>query len=383
MSLSQKRQVSSPRLGLGIIGCGARMIDLLGPLLTQNAEHIHVAAVCDPHPASIQAARDHLRRDVDVVATPTALARRSDVDWVAIGSWNSQHPDHVEAVVDAGKHLFCEKPLAIDAPGVRRIATCLRRHQGLFVYGLTLRFSPFYRAVRACLQHGDIGRIVSLEFNETLPPAHGGYIMRGWRRQRVHAGPHILEKCCHDVDLLHWFTGAEVQRVASFGGQTFFLPENSDAEGGYNDWPALDPVDPFQGDADIVDNQVAIIELDSGVRATFHTNLNAAIPERRFYILGTRGTLRADVLTGRIEVGRIGESKREVWDIPEGRGGHGGGDFVLRDTLQRAMLEGIAPNFGIEEAVRSSLTCLAIDESRQKNIVVTRADADTFDEAHP
>ena len=72
----------------------------------------------------------------------------------------------------------------------------------------------------------------------------------------------------------------------------------------YSSWPDPQPVrpSPFDGKADIFDNQVAILEYANGVRGTFHTNCNTGTPERRFYLCGTEGTLRADVVAHTIGV---------------------------------------------------------------------------------
>jgi predicted dehydrogenase len=127
---------------------------------------------------------------------------------------------------------------------------------------------------------------------------------------------------------------------------------------------------PFTSDKDIVDNQVAILEYENGVRATFHTNANAGIPERRMYILGTEGALRADVLTGKIHVKRIGW-ETEMRDESSGvAGGHGDGDPVLAKELADSMLNHTPPAAGLEEGLASAVTCFAIDEAMDTGKVV-------------
>lgn len=137
------------------------------------------------------------------------------------------------------------------------------------------------------------------------------------------AGTHLLEKCCHDIDLANWMAGAKPSRVASFGGRNFFKPENKkyqrrlgkNTKGilAYGTFPGRKHKNAFTSDKDIVDNQVAILEYENGARATFHANMNGGIPERRMYILETEGAIRADVKLGSIEVCRIGfEEKVEL-----------------------------------------------------------------------
>jgi len=110
-----------------------------------------------------------------------------------------------------------------------------------------------------------------------------------------------------------------------------------------------------------VDNQVAIVEYENGVRTTFHTNCNAGIPERRMYILGSEGAIRADVIAGTIELKRIGW-ETELEDLSSGAsGGHGGGDAVLAKELVDSMVNGAAPSVGLLEGMESAIACCAID----------------------
>lgn len=89
-----------------------------------------------------------------------------------------------------------------------------------------LRYAPIYRKAKELLDSGKLGRLIAIDGNENISPEHGGYIMCNWRRLTKFAGPHILEKCCHDLDLINWFVGSLPSRVASFGGRNFFIPEN-------------------------------------------------------------------------------------------------------------------------------------------------------------
>jgi predicted dehydrogenase len=250
----------------------------------------------------------------------------------------------------------------------------------VFAFGLVLRYSPLYGKIHELVATGRIGRIISFEFNETLGFNHGGYIFGNWRRRNANAGSHLLEKCCHDLDLVNWITGSLPVRVASFGGRDFFVPANApyverigpNAEGkpAYGTWSDPGRVSPFSEGADIVDNQVAILQYANGVRATFHTNCNAGLPERRMYLCGTEGSLRGDAWTGIIELQRIGhDSKVERIDTGAG-GGHAGGDEVMAQGLAGTLLEGRAPLASVEEGLQSCAAAFAIDQALEEKRVV-------------
>lgn len=131
------------------------------------------------------------------------------------------------------------------------------------------------------------------------------------------------------------------------GGRDIFIPKRRaladkigcDASGraAYQPWADLHRVDPFSEGATIFDNQVVILQYSGSVRATFHTNCHAGIPERRFYLCGTEGSIRADANTGRIEVGRIGWGMElETIEIEIG-GTHSGGDLVMGRGLVKTI----------------------------------------------
>jgi predicted dehydrogenase len=121
---------------------------------------------------------------------------------------------------------------------------------------------------------------------------------------------------------------------------------------------------------DICDNQVVIIEYENGVRATLHMNSNTAIPERRMYICGTHGTLRADLISGTIEVKRIGFGLETRSHSMKGAGMHGGGDEILAQELIATMLKNEPTSTTLQDGLTAAVTCFAIDDAADSGTVV-------------
>lgn len=373
----------SEKIKIGVIGCGLRVdYGVLANIIAgKSKDRLEITALFDPSAASIERIRSSVAPNAKAYASEAELLEKSGVDWVVIGSWNCFHADQVIAAVQAGKHVFCEKPLATNIEDCIRIQEALKAAPDRqFFFGLVLRYTSLYSKVKELIKEGVLGRIISMEFNETLDFNHGGYIHGNWRRDRNNAGTHLLEKCCHDFDLVNWLLGSLPVKAASFGGKDFFVPENrefadslgANAEGkkAYQIWRDPDPVDPFSEGASIVDNQVAILQYANGVRATFHTNCNAAIHERRMYILGSHGSLRVDAITGKIELRRIGfDTPTEVYSMPSGNG-HYGGDALMSDRLVCSMLEGTQPLASIGEGIRSAVSCLGVDQALDTGEIV-------------
>ncbi len=366
-------------IGIGMIGCGG-MGRIVPRTVRKRSRRVVTAAICDPEEKSRSAALKELNPGARVYRDYRELVRAPEVDWVLVASWNCHHRAHAVAAFEAGKDVFCQKPLATNLEDCLAIKEAWEKSGRVFFIGFVLRFAPYYRKIRRLLDRGAVGDIISLEFNETLEFNHGGFIMGDWRRLKKYAGSHLLEKCCHDIDLANWFVGSLPRRVASFGGLDFFTPDNQrhierlgrDRKNrpAYRSWGGLIDKNPFTSDKDIIDNQVAIIEYENNVRAAFHTNCNAGIPERRMYILGTEGALRADLLRGTIEVGRIGFRNRVKKYRFRVRGGHAGGDAVLGRALAACMTRGEEPGAGMEDALKASITCFAIDRAMESGRVV-------------
>ena len=374
-------QPLSKSVRLGVIGAGGRMRTILRGLLREAAkDSIRVTAVYDPDAGSHQAMRAELGQDFESVASEEALARHPDVDWVFIGSWNNVHARQAIAALEAGKHVFCEKPLATTFEDCLAIRDAVRKSGKVFAFGLVLRYSQHYQKVRELVASGVVGEVISFEFNETLGFTHGGYIFGNWRRKSAYSGSHLLEKCCHDIDLANWIMGRLPIHVASFGGTDYFLPKNEhhiarigpDANGvaAYAGWADPHRVSRFSEGADIVDNQVAILQYSGGVRATFHTNCHAAIPERRFYICGSEGAIRADAITGDIEWKRIGHDTKLERFNSGFAGGHAGGDEMMAKGLVDTLVHGREPLALVEDGIRSCVVAFAIDEAMRQKIIV-------------
>ncbi len=364
------------KIGIGIIGCGIRIGQVAKGLVDINKD-VEIVALSDPCKKSVDSTKEKFGCDPAVYQDYRDLVNDPAVKWVFIGSWNCFHREHIEAALQSGKQIFCEKPLATSFEDCIRIYERWKNGNSTFMIGFTLRYSPHYNRIKELIDAGEIGDIVSLEFNETLDFNHGSYIMGGWRSLTKNAGTHLLEKCCHDIDIINWLTGSRAIRCASFGGLNVFkrenvgwmdqLPCNSEGCKPFQSWGQ--PYNPFLNEKDIVDNQVVILEYGNGIRATFHTNCCCGIPERRMYIVGTHGCIRSDTIKGLIELKKVGFDTVMIDCSTDVAGNHGGGDEVLCKFLSQAINEGKAPPTGMLDALNSAITCFGIDESLERGIV--------------
>lgn len=360
-------------MDVAIIGLGGRITDVWSNLHKAAGGRVRLVGHADPGPAIglprlAKAGLDAGRAFTD----HREMLRTLKPDAVMIGSPNHLHLEHMRDALAAGCRVFSEKPVVISPEDTWQAAELLARYGAERVQvGLVLRSSPFFRAVSTHLPK--LGKLVSLEANEHLGPEHGGFIMRDWRRKRAWSGSHILEKCCHDIDLLQAVAG-RVVRAASFGSRSVFTPENAgrQRDGHYQSWgKGWQGVDStFDNDGDIIDNQVAICETDRGVRLTFHTNTHAGIGNRRWMICGIDGALEGDF--GRPDM-LLGQCFGKTETISFGAAGgqsHYGADEAMGRDLAACWLDGAAFPVPAKAALEAGLAAMAIDVAQREGKVV-------------
>ncbi len=363
-------------LAVGVMGAGSRG-RTIARLLCQADKRIRIAKVFDPVKEQMSEFAKFVGQDVQPCSDYHEISNDPEISWAMVMSPNCEHKAHAVASFKAGKSVFCEKPLATTIEDCQEVYDAHIASGKAFATGFVLRYAPLYRKIRELLDSGRYGRIVSIDASECISPSHGGVIMRNWRRFSKLAGPHILEKCCHDIDLLNWFAGSLPSKVASFGGLDFFTPQNASVRRKYkgetdifSGWRSPGDVEcPFESEKDIVDNQVSIIEYRNRIRVQFHCTMSNAIPERRMYICCSEGTVVGDLYAGKVRAKGIGRGEPELVFDCSGDG-HGGGDELIMKELSESMLKGKTPKCGGDEGLESSVAALAIDESRIKGSII-------------
>ncbi|HID78700.1 MAG TPA: Gfo/Idh/MocA family oxidoreductase [Planctomycetaceae bacterium] len=230
---------------LALIGCGGRgtgaAVQALQNKATRNVKLVAMADAfserLDNALRAIQArCPDQVdvpeeRRFVDLNGYRKAIA--CDVDLVLICTPPGFRPQQFEAAVQAGRHVFMEKPLAVDAPGVRRIlrANEEAKRRGLLVaVGHHLRHEIKHREVISRIHDGAIGRVKYMRayFNSggvwTRPRKPGQtemqYQVNNWYYFTWLSGDHIVEQHVHDLDVMNWIKqDAHPVRANGMGGR--------------------------------------------------------------------------------------------------------------------------------------------------------------------
>jgi predicted dehydrogenase len=229
-------------LRVGLIGCGGRGTSAAENALNASADNVLVAvgdAFADCAETSVaklrrlESCKDRVLVDPDHVFAGFDAYKQvidSGVDVVILAEPPHFRPVHLAYAVAAGKHAFVEKPVAVDAPGVRSIIdTCNKAKQkGLaIVSGLCWRYHPAVReTMRRILDDKAIGDIVAIQscYNANTLWHRGDkpewsrmeYQIRNWLYFNWLSGDHICEQAIHSLDKTAWLLG-DIHPVRAFG----------------------------------------------------------------------------------------------------------------------------------------------------------------------
>jgi myo-inositol 2-dehydrogenase / D-chiro-inositol 1-dehydrogenase len=211
-------------LTLGVIGTGNRGMYVSG-LFAKN-EYLKVTAICDIYDDRLAEAESKYTGARKFKNYKELLA--SDVDAVLIATPAYLHPEHFEAAVNARKHIFMEKPAAVDPAGVRRVQAAAKRADKTkrITVDYQQRYGKEYRRAHEIVQSGELGAIkmIRAAWMGGGPPIRTGHPqseerMRNWFFYRELSGDILVEQDCHNIDVVGWFTGTHPVKVSGYGSQ--------------------------------------------------------------------------------------------------------------------------------------------------------------------
>ena len=230
-------------LRIGLVGCGGRGSGAAVQALAADP-NTRLVAMADAFEDQLQtslrslkeSANEQVEVDQDHQFAGFDAYRRvidSDVDVVLLATPPHFRPMHLRAAVDAGKHVFAEKPVAVDGPGVRSVleTTELAREKGLYIVsGLNSRYSPTMQEAMRRIHDGAIGDIIALHAvryaggvwvrPRTQDMTDMEYQMRNWYYFTWLSGDFNVEQFVHQYDQIAWAMQDQVPvRCYSTGGR--------------------------------------------------------------------------------------------------------------------------------------------------------------------
>lgn len=216
---------------VGLIGAGGR--GTFDSRILVKDPRARLIALCDIFDDRIERAKQNIPVEDPKVYKNYHDLLASDVDAVIIATPVFLHPEHLEAAVKAGKHIYIEKPAGVDVEGCRRVihaADSADRKLNI-TFGFQQRYGQGYLKARKLVESGAIGKIrmahahwikgaVPANGQATPKPATYEDKIRQWHVWRDTFGDIIVETYCHGVDVLNWFLDGHATKAYGTGGRT-------------------------------------------------------------------------------------------------------------------------------------------------------------------
>lgn len=382
---------------------------------------IEIVAVVEPDKERRETAAEKLEIAEENCFTNTDdfFNKKIKCDAVIIASMDRDHYKQAVQALNQGYDLLLEKPISPNIAECMEIWQAAKKNNRKVVVCHVLRYTNFFSEIKKIIDSGELGKIVAIQHNENVGCYHmaHSFVRGNWRNSDL-SSPIIMQKSCHDMDILTWLVGSEAKRISSFGSLTHFKEENA-PEGStdrcntcpigekchFNAYRAYLPVrgswpatllgndqseegirkaletSPYgrcvyRCDNNVCDHQVTLIEFKNGVHASFVLSAFTNRMCRTLKIMCEYGEIRATDLDNIIEVTRfnanfVEKTETEVIRAELVEGAHGGGDVLLmEDFIETLESDSEECRTTIDRSVESHIMAFAAEEARVTGKVV-------------
>lgn len=413
----------SKKVKVALAGLGSRGKDTYAPTAKLFPEKMEIVAIADIDSAKVKdvAKEYNVPESACFSSAEELIAQDKLADVMFITTQDQQHVSQAVPALRKGYDLLLEKPISPDLDECREIVKVAKECDRKVVVCHVLRYTPFYTKLKEVLDSGVIGDVVSIMAIENVGYWHQAHsFVRGnWRNSNT-TSPMILQKCCHDFDLLLWLSGKTCKSVSSYGNTYLFkkdmAPEGAtsrcldgckakehcpfDAEKiyvtnertgvahGKTDWP-LDVVTlhptvesiteaietgpygrcVYMCDNNVVDHQIVNMNMTDGSTISLTMSAFTATGSRYQKIMGTMGEIVADMSEKTIKVTPFGK-ETEVIDVSKlatDFSGHAGGDNRMVEEFIDMISKAKEPTnkiTSVERSMESHYCAMAAEKSR-------------------
>ncbi len=397
-----------------LIGAGQRGAQVYGEYALKYPNDIKIIAVAEPdEERRTEFAKSHHIDDSYVFTDWKDLFAEGKIaDCAMICTQDRFHVEPVKEALKLGYHVMCEKPMSPDPQECVEMGQYAEKYNKTLTICHVLRYSPFYTKLKEVIDSKAIGDIVSVQHIESVGYWHQAHsFVRGNWRNSHESSPMILQKSCHDMDILAWLIGKPCTAVSSFGSLKHFKESEAPVGAGHNcltDCPieetcpysakkiyledeewysdtirkvvALDGTQDavkdalmagpygrcvYRCDNDVVDHQVVNLQFEDGVTVSFTMCAFTYEGSRIMNIMGTKGQIVCDMEKNEIEVRDFLTGNKTYHTIKTSVSGHSGSDEkFMKGFIKTVETDGQFALSSAAVSVDSHLIALAAEESR-------------------
>lgn len=397
-----------------LIGAGQRGAQVYGEYALQHPGEIKIIAVaeCNPERRAAFAKAHGIEEGYIFEDWHELLSIGKIADCAMICTMDQGHVEPVKEALQLGYHVMCEKPMSPNAKECIEMGQYAKKYNRTLTICHVLRYSPFYTKLKEVMDSHVIGDVVSIQHIECVGYWHQAHsFVRGNWRNTEESSPMILQKSCHDMDILAWLIGKPCKAVSSFGSLMHFKEsEAPEGAGRYcfkdckieescpysakkiycedEEWysETIRKVVALKGtqealkqalqegpygrcvyrcDNDVVDHQVVNLEFEGGATVSFTMCAFTYEGSRIMNIMGTRGQIVCDMEKNEIEVRDFLTGNKTYHKIKTSVSGHSGSDDrFMKGFIKTVETDGAFTLSSASASVDSHLIALAAEESR-------------------
>jgi predicted dehydrogenase len=347
---------------------------------------IKVTALCDTNEENLSYTAAQCRCENNYTDEDAFFAKGRLADWLIVASPDLTHYRHAKRALELGYNILLEKPVTPNPEELDELCKLAESGGNMVLVCHVLRYTPYFRTIKRIIASGEIGELVNIVHEENAGYWHFAHsFTRGNWRNTADSAPFLLAKCSHDFDLIHWFVDKPCEAVSAYGS-LFYFHEGNKPQGatphcldgcphlktcpysvekiyltkkppeGWVKAPAAQtpkyPGDKalreilrtgdygrcvFQCDNNVFDHYSVAMRFEGGTTVTHSVSAFNKDFSRRTHILGTKGELFGRDDTMRLQKNIFGGESRTLKIRATAKGGHGGGDNGLADTIHALM----------------------------------------------
>lgn len=256
-----------PKIRIGLIGTGW-MGGEHGRNVAKNPD-AEITAVSTQSKEEVDKLKKETGKDFASYSDYRVILDRKDIDAVIISTPNRFHAEMCIAGAKAGKHIYCEKPMAINYEDCKKIRLAVKKANVKYMIGYHRRFNPIVQYVKNLIDKGDFGKPFFIESDYIhYIPAH--WSIWEWLGKENIAGSIFHAGCGHNIDLVRFFAG-EIAEVTCY--KDIFHPRKIQVE--------------------TEDTAIATLKFKNGMLGKVMLGLGAIVPFTfNFAMYGTKGTVK-------------------------------------------------------------------------------------------
>ncbi len=234
------------KIKIGIVGLG-RLGRRHAENLANHVQDVDLVAAASPITSELEWAK--AQYGIETYSNLASLLKHPGLDAVWLVTPTSLHAQQSIEVLEAGKHLFCEKPLSLDVPPCDEVIKVAESHKDLVtMIGFMRRFDVAYIKTKQALINGELGKVFRIHCESLDPVDPNAFFVKF----APTSGGIFLDCCIHDIDLVRWMlNGGKAKKVAAYGTRIMY--------------PGLEACND-------IDTGAAVVEFECGVLATFHVS---------------------------------------------------------------------------------------------------------------